>query len=47
MVTNTSKLQLVVPFIEYPAARSSRPGKASPDIWRPSTAGKGPSSKSI
>ena len=40
----TSKLQLVVPLREYPLAWSSRPGKASPEIWRDSTAGNGSSS---
>lgn len=40
----TSKLQLVVPLIEYPDAWSSRPGKASPEICRPSIAGRGSSS---
>lgn len=43
-VTSTSKLQPVVPLIEYPLAWSSRPGKASPEIWSPSTAGNGSSS---
>lgn len=41
---NTSKLQLVVPLMENPHAWSSWPGKASPDICRPSIAGNGSSS---
>ena len=41
---NTSKLQLAVPFIEYPHAVSCCPGKASPEIWRSSIAGSGSSS---
>jgi len=40
----TSKLQLVVPLMEYPHAWSSLPGKASPEIWSPSIAGSGSSS---
>jgi len=41
---HTSKLQLVVPLMEYPHAWSSLPGSASPEIWRPSIAGNGSSS---
>jgi hypothetical protein len=39
----TSKLQLVVPLMEYPLAISSVPGKASPVILSPAKAGNGSS----
>jgi hypothetical protein len=43
-IGSTSKLQLVVPLMEYPLAWSSLPGKASPVILSPSMAGNGSSS---
>lgn len=40
----TSKLHFVVPWMECPEARSSRPGKGSPDICRSAIPGNGSSS---